>query len=117
MDLLMKKLEAPAHETAQAMDARMTCEVCGNSGHSGNNCPETREHTCYIKNNGSNNNNRFHPNNCNNQGWNSKPNLTFDRPQGGKNFNNNGNNFSNQPSIKDLVLGQVPFYHEKSIEL
>src|SRR6187551_1780228 len=29
MDLLMKKLEATAQETVQAMDARMTCEVCG----------------------------------------------------------------------------------------
>jgi hypothetical protein len=73
MDMLaakmdMKKLEAPAHETAQGMDARMTCEVCGNSGHSGNNCPETREDACYINNNGSNNNNGFRPNNYNNQG-------------------------------------------------
>jgi hypothetical protein len=34
LDLLMKKLEAPTHETAQAMDARMSCEVCGNAGYS-----------------------------------------------------------------------------------
>jgi hypothetical protein len=50
---------------------------------------------------------RFLPEQLQQQGWNSRPNLTFDQPQGGNGFNNNGNNFSNQPSIKDLVLGQV----------
>jgi hypothetical protein len=40
MYLLMKKLEAPSNvETAKIMDARMTCEVCGNVGHSENKCP------------------------------------------------------------------------------
>jgi hypothetical protein len=44
MDLLMKKLEAPSNmETAKIMDARMTCEVCGNVGHPGNDCLETRK--------------------------------------------------------------------------
>jgi hypothetical protein len=33
MDLLMKKLEGPSNvETTKIMDARMTCEVCGNVG-------------------------------------------------------------------------------------
>ena len=44
MDLLMKKLEDRANEKQEVMhirDFRMTCEVCGNIGHSGNNCPET----------------------------------------------------------------------------
>jgi hypothetical protein len=37
MDLLMKKLEASTNmETAKIMEAHMTCEVCGNVGHSGN---------------------------------------------------------------------------------
>jgi hypothetical protein len=39
MDLLMKKLEASTNmETAKIMDAHKTCEVCGNVGHSGNDC-------------------------------------------------------------------------------
>ena len=74
------------------MDSHMTCEVCGEVGHSGNNCPETHEEASYI-------NNGF----CqqNNNGWNNQS-----RPQGGNlNFNSNYN--SNQPSLKDLVLGQA----------
>ena len=100
MDLLMKKLEAPTQEAVRAMDTRMTCEVCGNSGHSGNDCPETREEAQFINNNTSNNG--YRPNNFSNQGWNSRPNFAFDKPQGGNNFN-----FNNQPSIKDLVFGQI----------
>ena len=42
----------------QAMDSYMTCEVCGNGGHSRNDCPETREDAAYINNN---NNNGFRP--------------------------------------------------------
>ena len=70
----------------------MTCEVCGNTRHSGNDCPETREDVCYM------NNNRFHPQGG--QGWNQQ------RPyyQGG----NNGNSFNpNQPSLNDLIFGQA----------
>jgi hypothetical protein len=55
MDLLMNKLEAPSiMETAKIMNARMTCVVCGNVGHSRNDCPETREEANFI-NNGNNN--------------------------------------------------------------
>jgi hypothetical protein len=74
MDLLIKKLEASSNvETAKIMDTRMMCEVCGNVGHSGNDCPETREEASFI-NNG--NNNGFH-NNYNNQRRNSRPNFSF----------------------------------------
>jgi uncharacterized coiled-coil protein SlyX len=103
MHLLMKKLEAPSNmETAKIMDAFMTCEVCINVGHSGNDCPETREEASFI-NNG--NNNRFRNNNnyYNNQGWNSRPNFPFNIQNGG----NYSNNFNNQPSIRDLVFGQA----------
>jgi hypothetical protein len=66
MDLLMKKLEASTNiETAKIMDAHMTCEVCSNMGHSGNDCLKTREEANFI-NNG--NNNEFCNNNFNNQG-------------------------------------------------
>src|SRR6187455_2035222 len=101
MDLLMKKLEAPTQEMVQAMDARMICEVCGNTGHSGNDCPETREDAHYINNY---NNNGYRPNNYGNQGWNLRPNLPFERPQQGNNFNSS--NFNNQPSVRHLVFGQ-----------
>ena len=45
MDLLLKHLHERAefkehrNNYAQAMDSYMTCEVCGNGGHSGNDCP------------------------------------------------------------------------------
>jgi uncharacterized coiled-coil protein SlyX len=101
MDLLMKKLEASSDmETTKIMDAHMTCEVCGNVGHSRNDYSETREEANFI-NNG--NNNGFRNNNYNNQGWNSRPNFPFNNQNGG----NYSNKFNNQPSIKDLVFGQA----------
>jgi hypothetical protein len=87
-------------ETAKIMDAHMTCEVCGNVGHSGNDCLETREEASFM-NNG--NNNGFCNNIFNNQGWNSRPNFPFDNQNGG----NYSNSFNNQPSFKDLVFGQA----------
>jgi hypothetical protein len=41
----------------------MTCEECGDVGHSENNCPTIQEYVNYIKNN-----NFYHPQL--NQGWN-----------------------------------------------
>jgi uncharacterized coiled-coil protein SlyX len=101
MDLLMKKLEASTNmETAKNMDAHMTCEICGNVGHSGNDCLKTREEASFI-NNG--NNNGFRNNNYSNQGWNSRPNFSFNNQYGC----NYSNSFNNQPSIKDLIFGQA----------
>jgi hypothetical protein len=101
MDLLMKKLEASSNmETTKIMDVDMTCEVCDNVGHSGNDCLETREEASFI-NNG--NNNGFRNKNFNNQGWNSRSNFPFNNQNGG----NYSNTFNNQPSIKDLVFGQA----------
>jgi hypothetical protein len=95
MDLLMMKLEESSNvETAKIMDACMTCEVCGNVGHSRNDCPETREEARFI-NNGNNNYNK--------QGSNSRPNFPFDNQNGG----NYSNIFNNLPSIKDFVFGQA----------
>jgi hypothetical protein len=65
MDLLMKKLEDRVSEKKEVMhihDSRMTCEVCGDIGHSGSNCPKTQEDVDYI------NNNNYCPQQ--NQGWN-----------------------------------------------
>ena len=56
IDLLMKRLEEQAQDketmkgTIQALDSHMTCEVCGNVGHSGNDCLETYEKAAFIKN-------------------------------------------------------------------
>ena len=54
MDLLMKKLEDQANEKQEVMhihDSRMTCEVCGNTGHSGNSYPKTQEDVNFFNNN------------------------------------------------------------------
>nr|CAE03288.2 OSJNBb0046P18.4 [Oryza sativa Japonica Group] len=94
LDHLMKRLDD--HEkrlqcTVKALDSHVTCEVCGGTGHSGNDCRKTREEAMYMGNNGY-------------------------RPQGGKGWNqprpyyqggNNNGNFSNQPSLKDLVFAQA----------
>ena len=60
MDLLLKKLDEGNKQQmfipVQAMDSYMMCEVCGNGGHSGNDCSETRKDAAYI-----NNNNGFRP--------------------------------------------------------
>ena len=76
--------------TVLAIDSHMTCEVYGNVGHSGNDCPKTREEAAFI--------NEFRQ--PGNNGWNNQS-----RPQGNSNFNSNYN--SNKPSFKDLVLGQA----------
>jgi len=74
------------------------CEVCGGDDHSGNNCPETQEEVNYI-NNKFNNGNRPQQ-----QQWSSRP---FYQGQGMGYNNNSGSSFGNQPSLKDLVLGQT----------
>jgi hypothetical protein len=54
MDLLMKKLEDRPNEKQEVMhihDSRMTCEVCGNTGHLGNNCPKAQEDVNFVNNN------------------------------------------------------------------
>ena len=95
MDLLMKKLESPHQEANQVMDSRMTCETCGETGHTGNSCTITKEEAHFDGANNSNNSSF-----CPQHGWNSKPNLPFGQQQG-MNFNNNF-----QPTLKDLVYGQ-----------
>jgi hypothetical protein len=58
MDLLTKKLEDQASEKKEVIDihdSHMTYEVCGDTRHSGSNCPETQEDVNYIVNN------NYHP--------------------------------------------------------
>nr|ABA95986.1 Zinc knuckle family protein [Oryza sativa Japonica Group] len=96
LDLLMKRLDdhdKRPQGTIKALDSHVTCEICGSTGHSRNDCPETREEAMYM----GNNNNGYRPQGG--QGWN-QPRLYY---QGG---NNNGN-FSNQHSLKDLVFAQA----------
>ena len=58
LDLLMKKLDDKARDKKEVMhvyDSHMTCEECGDTGHSGNHCPEMLEDVNYINNNNNNN--------------------------------------------------------------
>ena len=103
LDLLMKKLDEGNRPQMpvpiQAMNSYFTCEVCGDCGHSGNDCPETCEDAAYI-----NNNTGFRPQGG--QGW-GQARRPFQG--GGNNFNSNFKlNFnSNQPSLRDLVFSQA----------
>nr|AAL83338.1 Putative polyprotein [Oryza sativa Japonica Group]AAM08727.1 Putative polyprotein [Oryza sativa Japonica Group] len=95
LDLLMKRLddhEKGPQRTVKALDSHVMCEVCGNTGHSGNDCLETCEEAMYMGNN-----NGYCPQGG--QGWN-QPRPYY---QGG----NNNSNFPNQPSLKDLVFAQA----------
>ncbi|KAJ1279158.1 hypothetical protein BS78_04G133700 [Paspalum vaginatum] len=73
MDLLLKKPEdTPEAVPVQALDSRMTCEHCGNTGHMRNNCPGNgSEDVNFINNNSFNNGPRPQP------GWSSRPHLPF----------------------------------------
>ena len=54
LDLLMKQLDDRVGEKKEVMhvyDSHMTCEECGGTSHSGNNCPEILEDAKYINNN------------------------------------------------------------------
>jgi len=62
LDLLLKKLDKGNRQrmpvSVHSMNSYSMYEVCGDGGHSGNDCPETREDAAYINNN---NNTGFHP--------------------------------------------------------
>ena len=99
IDFLLKKFEDYSQDkaqmqTLQALETHMTCEVCRNVGHSGDNCLETQEESLFLI--GSNG---FHPQGG--QWWN-QPRPYY---QGG---NGNSNSFNpNQPTLRDLVYGQA----------
>jgi hypothetical protein len=95
MDLLMKRLDERAGEKKEVMhihDSCMTCEECGDTGHSGSNCPELQEDVNYL-------NNYYYYRPQQNQGWNQQQ-----RPNYSGNYQ--GNNSFNQPPLRELVLNQ-----------
>ena len=98
IDLLLKKFEDYSQDkaqmqTLQALETRMTCEVCGNVVHLGDNYPETQEEALFLNGNG------FRPHGG--QGRN-QPRPYY---QGG---NGNSNSFGpNQLTLRDLVYGQA----------
>jgi hypothetical protein len=58
IDLLMKKLENPDLDHLKMVDARVTCEECGETGHMGINYSTVSQDVNFI----GNFNNDFHPN-------------------------------------------------------
>jgi myosin heavy subunit len=99
MDLLMKRLEEQApgkKEVMQLFESRMTCEGCGNTRHSGRQCPQLEEDVNYI-----NNNNQYRPQQ--NQGWTQQRTNYPDNYSVNYQGNNSSNNFS---PLKDLVHNQ-----------
>jgi hypothetical protein len=78
IELRMKKLENPGLDHLKMVDARVTCEECGETGHMGINCPTVPQDVNFV----GNSNNGFLPNQGFNVGWN-KPNLPFDNHQQG----------------------------------
>jgi hypothetical protein len=100
IDLLLNNFDKHATNantgTINVLDSQMTCEVYQNVGHSGNDCSETHEDAAYM------NNGFRQQGGGNNNGRSNQPRPPF---QGSSNFNSNYN--LNQPSLRDLVLGQA----------
>jgi hypothetical protein len=70
IDLLLKRFDERATDVntgpVKALDSQMTCNVCVNVGHSGNDCSETHEDATYI-------NNEFRQQGGGNNGWSNQP--------------------------------------------
>jgi hypothetical protein len=99
IDLLMKKLENPGLDQLKMVDARVTSEERGETGHMGINCLTVSQDVNFI----GNSNNGFCPNQCFNAGCN-KSSFSFDNCQQG----GNGQNFNrNEPSLRDIIRYQV----------
>ncbi|WVZ48719.1 hypothetical protein U9M48_000138 [Paspalum notatum var. saurae] len=102
MDLLLKKLnDTPEAAPVHALDSHMTCEVCGNIGHSGNSCPETQPEDANFIGNSTNgfNGNRPQP------GWNSRPSLPFSGQGNSSNSQqfSKGNYSFDQKGVNDSI--------------
>jgi hypothetical protein len=89
IDLIMKRFKDKAPKKKEVMllfESRMTCEECGNTGHSGNQCPQLEEDVNYI-----NNNNQYGPQQ--NQGWTQQRSNYPGKYSGNYQGNNSFNNF------------------------
>ena len=98
IDLLMKKLEDRANKKQEVMhihDSHMTCEECGNTRHSGNNCPKIHENVNFV------NNNNYRPQK--NHEWNQQQRPNYQGNYQGNSFNN----FNNQSPMRELISGQA----------
>jgi hypothetical protein len=49
-DLLMRKLENPGLDHLKMVDARITCEECGETSHMGINCPTVSQDVNFVGN-------------------------------------------------------------------
>jgi hypothetical protein len=97
IDLLMKKLENPGLDHLKMVDARVTCEECGETGHMGVNCPMVYQDANFVDHS----NNGFRLNQGFNSEWN-KPSFPFNNHQqggNGQNFNRNDPNSGISPEI------------------
>ena len=99
ISLLMKRLDEPEDkkEVKHIYDSHMTCEECGEIGHSGNRCPEVHEDVNYI-------NNYYRPQQ--NQGWNQQQRPNYSGNYTGNYQGNNSCNNSNLPPLRELVSNQ-----------
>jgi hypothetical protein len=99
IDLLMKKLENPCLDHLKIVDARVTCEECGEIGHLGDNCLTVCRDANFV----GHSNNDFRLNQGFNSRWN-KPSFPFDNHQQG----GNGYNFNrNEPQLRDVIRDQL----------
>jgi hypothetical protein len=99
IDLLMKKLENLGLDHLKMVDARVTCDECGETSHTGINCSTVPQDVNFI----GNSYNGFCPNQGFNAGWN-KSSFPFDNHQQG----GNGKDFNrNEPSLRDIIRYQV----------
>jgi hypothetical protein len=73
IDLLMKKLENPGLDHLKMVDARVTCEECGETSHMSVNCPMVCQDANFV----GHSNNGFRLNQGFNSRWN-KPSFPFD---------------------------------------
>jgi len=90
LDLIIKKLDIEKKEVMHINDSHMTCEECGDYGHSAVSFPILQEDVNFI-----NNNTYYRPQQ--NQGWNQQP----------RQGNYQGNSFNNNlPPLRELVTSQ-----------
>jgi hypothetical protein len=80
IDLLMKKLKDSSLDNLKMVDAHMTCEECGETGHMDVNCPTVHQDVNFV----GNSSNGFLLNQGFNSRWN-KSNFPFDNCQQGVN--------------------------------